>query len=261
MSRLVNLISDAVIALELKPSDIRTISKLDILRIADLIGKEISDQDAEDCLQYLYRKKAVGTNFKTKYLITWFSRKFGERIAESPPTLRSIDSTSQRPIISMHRSIKIPNNKTNNPIKDACNNLTEYLEGLEEEIIASPDDPIIKKLVQDVLLQFERKPKAKEALQKAYELVEETYRSEQAKKGEASANVSKERLKKTRDQRIQKLQRDVDFMMKNQSTSNAGSAMYFLLNPSWSSKSPQPPTLLKPSHNKRLKELLQNPIL
>ena len=260
MSRISTLVVDAINALELKPSDIRAVSKLDILRIADLIGKELPEQDAEDCLQYLYKKNSVGSDFKSKYMVAWFCRKYGERLGESPSTFRSIESTPQRQPISIHRPVKIPNNKSNNPIKDACNNLTEYLDALDEESVASPDDPIIKRLVQEVLVQFERKPKAKEALQRAYELVEETYRSEQAKKGEVSSNLSKERLKSTKERRVQKLQKDVDFMMKNQSSSNAGSAMYFLLNPSWTSKSPPPPTLLKPAHNKRLKELLQNPI-
>lgn len=260
MNRISTLVSDAVHALELKPSDIRTVSKLDILRIADLIGKELSDQEAEDCLQFLYKKKSVGSNFNQKYLISWFCDKFGENRSESPNGLRSVEARRDR-TSPVQRLFKVPCNKTSNPIKDACNNLTEYLENFDEENAASPDDPVIKRLVNEVLLQFEKKPKAKEALQKAYELVEETYRTEQAKKGEASANISKDRLKKTRELRVQKLQKDVDFMMKNQNTSNAGSAMFFLLNPSWSSKSPQPPTLLKPSHNKRLKELLQNPVL
>lgn len=260
MNRISTLVSDAIGALELKPSDIRTLSKLDILRISDLIGKDLTEAEAEDCLQYLYKKKAVGSGFKNKYLITWFCRKYGEKPVESPSTYRSIESTPRRQTISLHKPGKIPHNKSNNPIKDACNNLTDYLDSLDEDFIASPEDPVIKKLVQEVLSQFEHKPKAKEALQKAYELVEETYRSDQAKKGEVSANISKERLKSTKERRVQKLQRDVDFMMKNQSSSNAGSAMYFLLNPSWSSKSPPPPTLLKASHNKRLKELLQNPI-
>ena len=254
-----SLVADAIQALELKPSDIRTVSKLDILRIADLIGKELSEAEAEDCLQYLYKKKSVGSTFNPKYLVSWFARKFNDKRSASPSQFRSIE-TKQTPSPPPMRSFKIPNNKTSNPIKDACNNLTEYLENFEDESLASPDDPIIKKLINDVLLQFERKPKAKDALQKAYELVEETYRTEQAKKGEAFASVSKDRLKKTRELRVQKLQKDVDFMMKNQNSSNAGSAMYFLLNPSWSSKSPQPPSLLKPNHNKRLKELLQNPV-
>ena len=260
MNRISTLVSDAITALELKPSEHRIVSKQDVLRISDLIGKEISDQDAEDCLQYLYKKNSIGPSFKSKYLTTWFCRKFCEKIGENSSTFRSFESVPSRQPISMQRPVKVPNNKTNNPIKDACNNLTEYLDSLDEETVASPDDPIIKKLVKDVLEQFERKPKAREALQKAYELVEESYRSEQAKKGEASSNVSRDRLKRTKDQRIQKLQRDVDFMMKNQSSSNAGSAMYFLLNPSWTTKSPQPPTLLKPAHNKRLKELLQNSV-
>ena len=260
MNRISTLVSDAITALELKPSKVRAISKLDVMRVADLIGKELSEQDADECLQYLYNKNAVDTGFKNKYMITWFCRHFGEKLVESPSTFRSVDTTPQRQTISMQRPVKIPNNKTNNPIKDACNNLTDYLDSFDDENVASPDDPMVKRLIQDVLIQFERKPRAKEALQKAYELVEETYRNEQAKKGEASAIVSKERLKNTKEQRVQKLQRDVDFMMKNQSSSNAGSAMYFLLNPSWNSKSPQPPSLLKPSHNKRLKELLQNPI-
>jgi hypothetical protein len=254
-----SLVSDAIQALELKPSDIRTVSKLDIIRVADLIGKELSDNEAEECLQYLYRKKSVGSNFNSKYLIQWFMRKFNDRRSPSPAISKQSEVKSSRQSPPT-RQFKLPNNKTSNPIKDACNNLTEYLENFDEENQASPEDPMIKKLVNDVLLQFERKPKAKEALQKAYELVEETYRSEQAKKGEAFANISKERLKKTRELRVQKLQKDVDFMMKNQNSSNAGSAMYFLLNPSWGSKSPQPPTLLKPNHNKRLKELLQNPV-
>lgn len=260
MNRISTLVTDAVHALELKPSDIRTVSKLDILRISDLIGKELTDLEAEDCLQFLYKKKSVGSNFDRKFLISWFCEKFGENRSESPAGVRSVETRQMR-ISPVQKQFRLPNNKTSNPIKDACNNLTEYLENFDDENIASPEDPVIKRLVNDVLLQFEKKPKAKDALQKAYELVEETYRTEQAKKGEASANVSKDRLKKTRELRVQKLQKDVDFMMKNQNSSNAGSAMYFLLNPSWSSKSPPPPTLLKPSHNKRLKELLQNPVV
>jgi hypothetical protein len=261
MNRISTLVLDAINALELKPYKIENVSKQDILRIADLIGRELSEQDTKDCLDYLEKKNAVNENFKNKYLVNWFCRRFGEKNYESPLTFRSVESTPQRHVVSMQKPVKVPKNRTNNPIKDACNNLTDYLDSLGEATVANPDDPVIKKLVQDVLAQFEKRPKAKDALQKAYELVEETYRNEQAKKGEASANVSKDRLKKTKEHRLEKLQKDIDFMMKNQSSSNSGSAMYFLLNPSWSSKSPQPPSLLKPSHNKRLKELLQNPII
>ncbi|CAG9312226.1 unnamed protein product [Blepharisma stoltei] len=255
------LVSDAISALELNPTDSRTVSKVDIQRIADLIGKEINDEAIEDCLQYLYSKKSIGSGFKSKYLINWFAKHYGEiSSSQSPVSYQFQDRQSQVHKSVTNRSPKVPQNNTGNPVKDACNNLIQYLESLEDpdsSFIA--DDQNIKKLITECLTQFERKPKARQALQKAYELVEENYRSEQAKKGEEFSNLSKIRLQTTKNNRVSKLQKDVDFLMKNQPNSNIGSGIYFLLSPDWNAK-PKPPTsLLRPAHNKRLKELLQEP--
>lgn len=63
------LVNDAISALELKPTDSRTISKVDIQRIADLIGKDLNDEEIDQCLQNLFSKKALGSGFKPKFLI------------------------------------------------------------------------------------------------------------------------------------------------------------------------------------------------
>lgn len=158
---------------------------------------------------------------------------FGESTSTfSPQSFQSVERQIQTKKPITHRSQRVPQNDTGNSVKDACNNLIDYIESLEDPDPAQiSEDQNIKKLISECLIQFERKPKAKQSLQKAYELVEENYRSEQAKKGEEFSNLSKIRLQSTRNNRVSKLQKDVDFLMKNQPNSNIGSGVYFLLSP------------------------------
>ena len=52
MSRISILVLDAINALELKPSDTRPISKIDIQKVADLIGKELTENQIAKCMKY-----------------------------------------------------------------------------------------------------------------------------------------------------------------------------------------------------------------
>ena len=146
---------------------------------------------------------------------------------------------------SLKKSPPVPRNKLKNPVTAACKNLTDYLESLSPDLTDYTEDPNVRKLISECLFEFEKNPKARAALQRAYEMVEENQKSEQAKKGEEFSNLSKMRLQSTKANRIQKLERDVDFLMRNQNSTNAGASLYFLLSPSFDVK-PKKKNILNP---------------
>ena len=274
MSRLQKLITDAIDALDLAPSAKTPATKFDIMRIGTLIGHEVSDDEANDCLMFLLSHKALGARFTSELLTSWWGSKLGygveDALAPFQTTIDSFPSYPQTPKPPQnHRksdapelvpeSTRLRRQKGPKPVKLACSTLLEYLEANKEKGGDIVHDSQFKHLVNECLMIINENPTSKAAFQRAVDSFQDTQRRYQAKVGQEFAHVSRRRLEQTNTVRNEKLTRDVEFLMRNQTSANKGSAVYFLLTPSWKPRRRSPATLLKsPEENKRLQRILNN---
>lgn len=266
-SNIETLIGDAVRVLDLKPSTKYPLSKYDIQRVADLIGREISEEKAIECVNFLLSRRALGNRFKVSYLVEWWT-------SQSEPTMSSFDTSR---MIGRSNQSKTPRNRsvpiritlpplrkdlTKLKIQDICQILMDKLDKLEfDPEVTLVEDAGIRRLVSECIEHIKRSRKSQDYLQKAYDLTQEDSNQEQGMLGELSSNLSRMRLYMTKKQRKEQLEKDVDFLMRNQGNSNIGTALYFLLSPSVEIKSKPKKTVLKPKQAKRVREIMENGVI
>lgn len=267
MSRLEKLIKDAIDALGLSPNAKSPVTKFDIMRIGVLIGYEIGDEEANDCLVYLLSHKALGSRFNSELLTSWWSHKLGmeqdEALAPFQTTVDSFPSyptTPQvhrpsRPTDTLNHSDFIRRHKKQKgprPVKLACSALIHYLESNPTKTESVINEPQFKHLVNECLMVIKENPAAQAGFQRAVDSYQDTQRKQQAKLGQEFALLSSRRLRETNVVRKEKLAQDVEFLMRNQTSANKGAAVYFLLSPSYKPRR-QSPTLhhFSPESHKR----------
>jgi hypothetical protein len=272
MSRLEKLINDAIEALGMSPTAKSPVTKFDIMRIGVLIGHETGDEEANDCLMFLMSHKALGVRFSGELLTKWWNHKLGleqdEALAPFQTTVDSFPSYPHTPQMvrtsrlpeSLNHSAFIQRNKKQKgprPVKLACFSLLQYLDKQSaqgEEII---HDSQFKHLVNECLMIIKENPSAQAGFQKAVDSYQDTQRRQQAKLGQNFAQLSRRRLEQTIVSRNQKLARDVEFLMRNQTSANKGSAVYFRLSPTLKPRRRSPNLLLSnPDENKRVQRIL-----
>lgn len=245
------LISDAIEALELAPSDSNPLSRIDLERIFALIGPSPSEQDSENCFTYLLTRKVLGQRFHIKHLVRWYDKHFSlverrdSRILKAPPIRTSRTSATK------NSSRRIPRNTSSNPVNNVCKDLTDYIEALSTNQPGPLED--LNKLVYDCILQFERHPKARAGLQKAYDNIGKAHTSQHARIGEQSAKESQKRVVESRIKRHR--EQESDPLLRSQQNRPA---LYFLLCPS--TVQPQASSLVA-AQQRHLKEVLSNPVL
>ena len=274
MSRLEKLITDAIEALDLSPTVRSPVTKFDIMRIGVLIGQEIGDEEANDCLMFLLSHKALGVRFSGELLTRWWNNKLGlgqdEELAPFQTTVDSFPSyphtpqmmRTARPPEALNHSAFLQRNKRQKgprPVKLACSTLLQYLEkeaGQGEGIV---HDSQFKHLVNECLMIIKENSAAQVGFQKAVDSYQDSQRRQQAKAGKDFAHLSSRRLERTNASRNQKLTSDVEFLMRNQTSANKGSAVYFLLSPTVKPKRRSPNFVLAdPEENKRVHRLLDS---
>lgn len=264
-SNIETLIRDAVNVLDLKPSAKYPLSKYDIHRVADLIGKEITEERATECVNYLLSRRALGSRFRVNYLIEWWTN-------QTEPIMQSFDHENRIKVRS-HNS-KTPRNRSvparislpplrkdlsKLKVTEICQILMDKLDNIEPNPnVALVEDGCIRRLITECIEHLKRNRKAQDYLQQAFELTMEDARKEQGMLGELSSNLSRMRLYMTKKQRREQLEKDVDFLMRNQGNCNIGTALYFLLSPAVEPKPKPKKSVLKPKQAKRLREILEN---
>ena len=207
-SNIETLIRDAVNVLDLKPSAKYPLSKYDIHRVADLIGREITEERATECVNYLLSKRALGSRFRADCLVEWWTNQI-------EPMMASFDSGNRTKVRSQNsktprnRSVPArislpPLRKDLSKLKDTeiCQILTDKLDNIEPNPnVALVDDGCIRRLVTECIRHLKGNKKSQDYLQQAFELMMEDTTREQGMLGELSSNLSRMRLYITKKHR------------------------------------------------------------